>query len=299
MSETIKKIETALSSRWFDKDTPTPRNDMAFKLLFSDERNQELLKDFLLSIIKLPEEEFDSITIPDPHLLREFVGDKLGILDVKILTKSGTVIAVDIQISPDPFMRQRIEYYKSKLVIEQVGIGAYYDRIQPIISIAIVDFVMFPEDGNYHNRFIRCNPDNGLVFSPYPETHILELPKISKDSDGTALYNWAQFLNARTKEELNVAAQTNPNIQKAVWNIARMTADEKARELLELREKWERDRLFFAKQQREEGAREGRQEGRQQERREIASQMIRDKIPIEAVAKYTGFTVSELEALRP
>lgn len=42
---------------------------------------------FLKSILCLSDDDYEEITILDPHLLREFDGDKLGIIDIKLRTK--------------------------------------------------------------------------------------------------------------------------------------------------------------------------------------------------------------------
>ena len=70
------------------------KSDIIFKLLFGDERNIDLLTDLLKSVLDLPEDEYDEVKIVDPHLLREFDDDKLGILDVKVKTTSGKVIDI-------------------------------------------------------------------------------------------------------------------------------------------------------------------------------------------------------------
>ena len=60
------------------------KSDIIFRLFFADERNEEFLIGFLKSVLKLPEDDYNEIEIADPHLLREFDGDKLGIIDVKL-----------------------------------------------------------------------------------------------------------------------------------------------------------------------------------------------------------------------
>ena len=51
------------------KDFLSPKSDLIFKLLFGDERNIELLTDFLKSVLRLPIDDYDEVTIVDPHLL--------------------------------------------------------------------------------------------------------------------------------------------------------------------------------------------------------------------------------------
>jgi hypothetical protein len=52
-----------------DKKYLLPKVDLIFKLLFGDERNREILKEFLLSVLRLPEEEYEEIIFVAPHLL--------------------------------------------------------------------------------------------------------------------------------------------------------------------------------------------------------------------------------------
>jgi predicted transposase/invertase (TIGR01784 family) len=62
-----------------------PKIDFAFKLLFGDRRSKNILADFLKAALPgLADEEFEELTITDPQLKREFSGDKLEILDVKL-----------------------------------------------------------------------------------------------------------------------------------------------------------------------------------------------------------------------
>ena len=70
------------------------KSDIIFRLFFADERNEEFLKSLLKSVLRLPEEDYSEIEIADPHLLREFEGDKLAIIDVKLYTKTRKIIHI-------------------------------------------------------------------------------------------------------------------------------------------------------------------------------------------------------------
>jgi len=82
----------------------SPKVDIVFKLLFGDERSIEILIDFLKAVLSLPDDEFEEVTIVDPHLLREYDGDKLGILDVKVKTRTKKVIDVEIKSKLNPIL---------------------------------------------------------------------------------------------------------------------------------------------------------------------------------------------------
>ena len=46
------------------------KRDIIFKIFFADERIIEFLTDFLKSALSIPAEEYDEVTIVDPHLIR-------------------------------------------------------------------------------------------------------------------------------------------------------------------------------------------------------------------------------------
>ncbi|MDR1275609.1 MAG: Rpn family recombination-promoting nuclease/putative transposase, partial [Candidatus Accumulibacter sp.] len=89
----------------------TARNDALFKMIFGDDRDIDILTDFLQAVLDLPAEEYEEVTLADPHLARESPEDKLGILDVKVKTRSGKLIDIEIQVCDQAQMRERIVFY--------------------------------------------------------------------------------------------------------------------------------------------------------------------------------------------
>jgi len=75
------------------------KSDFVFKLIFGDQRNVDILADFLKSVLDIPEEEYDYLTIVDPYLKKASEDDKYGILDVRVNTKSGQVIHAEIMVN--------------------------------------------------------------------------------------------------------------------------------------------------------------------------------------------------------
>ena len=86
----------------------TPRNDAMFKMLFGDGRDIDILTSFLQAALDLPAEDYEEVTLVAPHLAREHPGDKLGVLDVKVRTRTGKLIDVEIQVCDQAQMRERI-----------------------------------------------------------------------------------------------------------------------------------------------------------------------------------------------
>ena len=288
----------------------SPTNDFVFKKVFGE--NVAVLEDFLKAILDLPAEDYEKLTVVDPNLDREFIEDKLGILDVKVNTGSGKIIDIEVQIKPQRSIWKRMLFYTSKMVVEQVKTGYQYDQIHRVISILIADFVMVTENAGYHNRFRLYDENSRARFPDSLEINVLELPKI-RETDGTPLGNWLRFFSAKTEEDFMTVAQTNPAINEAWGRIKVLSGDERARALAEAREKARLDLDSYLGDARYEGRQEGLQEGRQEGRLEglqegrqegrqegiygVVENALREKMPVETIARLTGLSLDEINRI--
>jgi len=269
------------------------KSDIVFKMLFADVRNTEILTGFLKAVLRLPEDEYDEVTIVDPHLARDYPNDKLGILDLRVRTVTGKTIHVEIQIAELPQMRERIVFYDAKMITEQIGKGDEYESIKQVISIIITDYELIQNSSGYHHRFTFYDEQNNIELTDIIEIHTLELGKIPDTNDNRPLYDWMRFLNAKGESELAEIIERNPIIKKATARLMELSADEQARMLYELREKERMDN-----QARERGAREaGRAEGQTESKKTIARNLLKMNQPIDLIISVTGLTYNELEEL--
>jgi len=265
----------------------SPKVDIIFKLLFGDERSIEILTDFLKAILDLPDNELEEVSIVDPHLLREHNGDKLGILDVKVKTRSKKVIDIEIQVKLKPHFVERVIFYQSKMITEQVGAGNDFSNIQRVISIIITDENLIEEyeagKGKYHHRIIFCDPDTGYRFTDIKEINILELKKLPKTDDGTNLWGWMKFLSAESKEELNMLVADKPQtkIGRAVARLEELSQDERARMLYESRQMMEWDIEL----------------GKKGVAVNIAKNLLSMDMSVADVSSATGLSIQEIETL--
>jgi predicted transposase/invertase (TIGR01784 family) len=189
------------------------------------------------------------------------------------------------------------------LFTKQLESGNKYGKLRKTISIVITDFVMFKEEAGYHNRFHMRNDKSGGLFSDILEINTLELPKLSETSDGTELWDFMRFLNSETEEEMEAVAEKNPQIQKAVATVRKLSADEEARMYAEMREQalWDvKNRLFCAI---EEGEKRGREEGigigerRGLEQAKKAFRALSEGKSAEEAAQISGLGVDEIKSL--
>jgi predicted transposase/invertase (TIGR01784 family) len=274
-----------------------PTDDWIFKLLFGDERHKDNTIALLRSFLDLPDEEFD-ISFVDTVLKPEAEDDKTGIVDIKLKTKTGKLIDVEIQVNPFPELGKRISFYKSKLVVGQIGEGERYNVIQRVICVCILDYRLFPETEEYLNRFLFYNPENSLCFEELPEEiYTMELPKVPVESDGRAVWDWMQFLRGKRKEEFEMIAEKNPGVREAVNVLYRLSEDPEVRAQMEYREKARHDHATLLHAAFREGEVRGKALGEAQSRAEIAGNMKKRGIPVHQIAEDTGLSVEDIEKL--
>jgi predicted transposase/invertase (TIGR01784 family) len=213
---------------------------------------------------------------------------------VKVQTKSGKVIDIEIQINPVKSIGKRISFYKSKLIVEQIAKGDYYSVIEKVICVCITDYALFHDKTEYLNSFRFFNPQNGLCFADIPEeVYTLELPKVPDGNDGTAVWQWTRFLRAKRKEEFEMIAVQNPEIRKAVDTLYELSADEQTRAEYEMHMKAVRDRAWL----RQDGYEEGREEGREERGIEIARNLRAKGLSMEIISEATGLDLQTVQRL--
>ena len=273
------------------------KNDFVFKLVFGDARRIELLTAFLQAVLDLPAEEYEKVTIVDPNVKKEFTKDKAGVLDVKIHTKSGTIINVEIQVEPDAPMVKRIQFYLAKMLTEQIGEGDGYDVIKPVISIVITDFHLIDGSKAYHHRFRFYDAKNKVELTNVQEINTLELPKLPKKSDASDLFDWMMLIRAKSEEEYEMLAEKKPVFKKVVAVVKKLSADEEARMIHDKQELWRMDYAATMRNVERKGIEKGMEKGKAEKACETARLMKAKGYSLADIAEITGLTKKEIEKL--
>lgn len=278
----------------------SPKSDYLFKLIFGDTQNIELLRAFLMASLDIPREDYDTVELIDPHLKREFEDDKLGILDILLKTKSGTKVAIEIQVLEVPAMAERVTFYTAKLLAGQISSGIKYKELKKAISIVILDYNLVTDSERYHNRYRLCDIETGSLFTDVMEIHTMELNKLPEQQgreDGE-LYNWLCFIAAKRKEEFEMLATKSPELEKAVGTVWRLSADEKIRMEYEYRERAIRDHVSRIEGAFEKGSEQGFERGAYTKTIEIAKNLLARGMSADAVTSATGLSSDELARLQ-
>jgi predicted transposase/invertase (TIGR01784 family) len=236
------------------------KNDYVFKRIFGDIKNTDILADFLKSVLDIPDEDYEHIDVVDPHIQRRFPEDKLIILDVKVHTASGDIIDIEIQVDDLTGFRERIAYYASSMMTDQVGRGGEYAEIKRVISIVITDFELI-DDIPYHHSFRLYDKHTGVEFTDTIEIDTLELPKLPQENDSSKLWPWLKLMKTREENEMEELAKENPMIGKTIGVLKQLSEDETERLIAEAREKARRDAVARLRLATEKGIAIGKEEG--------------------------------------
>jgi predicted transposase/invertase (TIGR01784 family) len=179
---------------------------------------KDILAGFLKTILDIPETDYEEIYIEDSLLKIESIGDKYGILDIKIKTKSGSIIDVEMQVAHDKFMKERVIYYISRMIAEQMGESVKYSKIQKVVSIIIAaEHNLIKGSKNFHHRFFLKDEESGIIFTNKLEIDTLEIKKLPKDNEKQTALKMAQIHESRDRGGIRYALTSNSKhrIQKS------------------------------------------------------------------------------------
>ena len=273
-------------------------NDVFFKSLLCDDRHKELTLNFLNSILnRTGDEAFYDIEFLDKEIDPIIEAGKVSILDIRAKMNDDTYVNVEVQIAKPVDMKKRAMFYWSKLYSYQIGKGEDYSLLKDVISINLLNFILFKEHKRCHSSFhITDDFDKNTVIKDF-EMHFIELPKF-KISDIKRLKKsekwFALFSNRCTDEELEEIAMSEPSIKKALEYQNYFMHDEKLRYKYELQEKAIRDYNSSMRASKQEGI----QEGIQSERKTIAINLLKANMSIDFISQNTGLSEQEILLLK-
>ena len=115
----------------------SPRVDIAFKKIFGVEENKDLLISLINSIVSAEDQVVD-VTLLNPYNPKNFLNDKLSILDIKAKSAEGKHFNIEIQITNDADYDKRALYYWAKLYTEQLKNGEDYSFLSMSYPVLFV-----------------------------------------------------------------------------------------------------------------------------------------------------------------
>ena len=239
----------------------TLRNDLAFKSVFGNEANREIIIRFISDLLEIPRNSIRSMQLAPTVLTTEYRDEKYGILDL-LFDIDGQTINIEVQLSKHSQFNERTLFYWAKLYYGKVDTGKSFGEARKTICINIVDFDAF-EFEDYHSCFEVRERENGTLLSDKLQIHFFELKKLEEYRKNKPVEEWLDLLNANTEEELmNVKNNANiPEVKDTAVKITHFNADEMTRHIMLQKEIWELDQKSFIEDARNDGLAKGLAQG--------------------------------------
>ena len=284
-----------------------PQSDIIFKNLFSAKRNEDLLIDFLESILQIKIEKIETQKEVEPEIHN--IEEKQGRLDIKATVNDELIVDVEMQNTNYKDTEKRAVFYAGCLIRDCIKPKEDYQNIKDIAVIWILDYELETENKEYFTRtktvedkYCKYEIIRGVKY------YFIELPKFRRmvtNKLETNLENWLAFIDYKRKDLMEMAMNQNEKIRRANEEYEYLTGDEAVKRREELRNKALRDEAAARRCGREEGEEAGivigralgKKDGEIKAKMETAKNMLKDKIDKKSVIKYTGLSLKEVEKI--
>ena len=280
-----------------DKMILDPKNDVVFQKIFGSPENEDILISFLSALLEETEKEkIKHIEYVDTKLSDiETLDDKIGILDVRVVTEKGIHINIEMQLINRYNMINKALFYWSRLYSSQIKKGESYKNLSKTITINILNF-NYIDSKKYHTIYHLCEDDEKTMLTDILEIHFVELAKFLDEQPelNSSLNKWLAFLTKPEKEVMEVVEMEEPAIGKALNVLDMLSRDPETVRLAELRMKKILDEKSMIEGAREEGRIEGIEEGREESIKEIAKNALIKGADVSFVIGITGLSEDEV-----
>ena len=284
---------------------------MGFKRIFGQEINKDLLIDFLNDLLKGQRRVCD-IRFLDKELLGTTVEDRNCIYDIYCRDERGAEFIVEMQNRQQANFRDRALYYVSRAISNQGEKGSDWKfRLMPVYGVFFMNFRSELPFQQFRADVTLREEATNKLFSDNIHLIFLQMPLFTKEEHECEndFERWIYVLkHMETLERMPFKARKA--VFKRLEDVVTLASLNKAeRRLYEENLKVYRDNLateayavdYGMRKGREEGRAEGRAEGERvgekKERLKNARGMKAEGIPSELIAKITGLSLQEIEAL--
>jgi len=274
----------------------SPKYDVVFHALFR-KGNENITKALIQDITQ---REYKIIDMDKNVIItNDNIKKKNEILDLKVELDDGEICNIEIQLINKKNFRERMLEYWAKLYSNQLDKGEDYIKLKRTILIAIVDFnIKEFKNENYHTLWrIREDKNKKLILTNDFELHIIEMKKAKEilgNNKDDKVAQWMSFFDNPNSMEVKNMSENNQDINEALEQLRKLSANKQLREMLDREERYERDRRAEMQYAKEEAQEEGLAKGRAENKREVIVEMLKKGLPEELIAEIVHVTEKEI-----
>ena len=176
-------------------DTLNKKNDCFVRYLFSNLGNEKIVLNFVNAVMaNLNFKTFETLEILNPFNLQKYLNSKESVVDIKCTSDTGEVVIIEIQLQGnETFIKRTLFYWASNYSLN-LNKGDDYNKLLPVISINILDFVLFDGIEDCYSCYILKELKHNKILTDHCQFHFLELPKFNYDKQlNKDLNSWYKF----------------------------------------------------------------------------------------------------------
>jgi len=280
-------------------------NDCFVRYFFTDKGGEKVLLDFINAVmISADMKTFKAVEILNPFNLKKHYNDKETIVDVKCITKNGTVVIIEVQLSGNSRFSERILYYWAYNYSKLLKKGEEYEDLTPVISINLLNFNLNKVNKNVHSCYMIYDTKSKRLLTDHLQIHMIELKKFKfKDNNLKKDLNyWLGFFTTNNMEEyMSEIVKEKPIMEEAHKRYNNFIRSRLMMSEYEKKEIYQYDKQITLEEKRREGIKEGRREGRlegiKNEKYSIAKNLKKSGLDIKFISENTGLSIEEVEKL--
>ena len=169
--------------------------------MLGSEENRNLLIHFLNAFLAQDlAEPLVWVDILNPYNDKEFLSDKLSIVDVKARDSQDRLYQIEIQLTSYAHLPSRIIYNWADIYSQQLKSGQEYLQLRPTYSIWLLAENLLVDDNAYVHHY-KMRDEQGQTLTPHGGIWLLELKKFNAIQVETEDQRWLKFF--KDGERLN------------------------------------------------------------------------------------------------
>ncbi len=286
-----------------------PKNDLAFKKIFGEEKHKNISIGFLNAVLHLQGEDqildLEFINTIQPPAIQS---QKESVVDVLVKDQRGNRYIVEMQVSKTPGFEKRAQYYAAKTYSSHLSEGDKYSNLKEIVFLAITSYVVFPNKTDYKSEHVILDKKTLEQDLKDFSFTFVELPKFTKKEEElkTIEDQWYYFFkHAKESNQIIPALASNSEILDAYDIVERFgwteqelrSYDNNMMALMDARSRLEGALEEGLQRGREEGLQKGRAEGIREERKKVIQSLLAKSFPFATISELTGYSEKEVASV--
>lgn len=279
-------------------------NDKNFKMIFTKEKNKQVLIDMLNRFI--PDIQINDLSFMPQQQNPEQKELVSSAFDVSCETDSGRHIIVEVQYNERKDFLDRVLYYSTWPVSEQIKAGHKTYTLNDVYIVSFLNFALV-HDSSWEEKTVSSycirEDTNGEKMTDALHFIFIELGRFKKSiEDSMDDRDWWMY-SLKNIGKMDTLPTTDIPLEiKRLYDVTEVESldeHEMTKYLQNMRTEFDirTEKIMAREEGLEEGREEGRKEGREKEQRRIASALKAMGMAIDDISKATGLNAEAIAGL--